>query len=167
MTKGMNGCGRGGEGGSLSRGFGFWEIEANSQLPPLVECRAGGKGARPLSVHLSVLLSSSLRFAGYFDVPNLIEGIRRTDLLTSSLLIAVLFDVAAADQQCTTPCTLSLSRTLFSFWNRADPLSPSPISDFRIRRIDFLRRNYAVQKHILEGRRVNLDRFKRKTLLIG
>lgn len=34
-------------GGSLSRGFGFWEIEANSQLPPLVECR--GTGARLLS----------------------------------------------------------------------------------------------------------------------
>lgn len=53
-------------------------------------------GEAPL-VHLSVLLSSSLRFAGYFDVPNLIEGIRRTDLLTSSLLIAVLFDVAAGE----------------------------------------------------------------------
>lgn len=39
MTKGMNGGGWGGGGGSLSRGFGFWEIEANSQLPPLVECR--------------------------------------------------------------------------------------------------------------------------------
>lgn len=48
MTKGMNGCGRGGEGGSLSRGFGFWEIEANSQLPPLVECRGGEGGEAAL-----------------------------------------------------------------------------------------------------------------------
>lgn len=47
MTKGMNGWVWRREGGSLSRGFGFWEIEANSQLPPLVECR--GTGARLLS----------------------------------------------------------------------------------------------------------------------
>lgn len=73
----------------------------------------GYGGEAPL-VHLSVLLSSSLRFAGYFDVPNLIEGIRRTDLLTSSLLIAVLFDVAAGE--CSTknvqPLVHSLCRGL-------------------------------------------------------
>lgn len=81
----------------MSRGFGFWEIEANSQLPPLVECR--GTGARLLSSTFpSSCPLSFLRFAGYFDVPNLIEGIRRTDLLTSSLLIAVLFDVAAGER---------------------------------------------------------------------
>lgn len=84
----------------------------------------GYGGEAPL-VHLSVLLSSSLRFAGYFDVPNLIEGIRRTDLLTSSLLIAVLFDVAAGE--CPTknvqPLVHSLCRGLLVVWNRADPLS--------------------------------------------
>lgn len=84
----------------------------------------GYGGEAPL-VYLSVLLSSSLRFAGYFDVPNLIEGIRRTDLLTSSLLIAVLFDVAAGE--CPTknvqPLVHSLCRGLLVVWNRADPLS--------------------------------------------
>lgn len=76
-----------------------------------------------LSVHLSVLLSSFLRFAGYFDVPNLIEGIRRTDLLTSSLLIAVLFDVPAGAKNVQPVLQHSLCRRSLSFQmacNRAD-----------------------------------------------
>lgn len=82
----------------------------------------GYGGEAPL-VHLSVLLSSSLRFAGYFDVPNLIEGIRRTDLLTSSLLIAVLFDVGECPTKNVQPLVHSLCRGLLVVWNRADPLS--------------------------------------------
>lgn len=52
------------------------EIEANSWQLPLEECRPPPCTSSPL-IHLFVL--SSFSFAGYFDVPNLIEGIRRTD----------------------------------------------------------------------------------------
>lgn len=88
------------------------EIEANSQLPPLKECRHPAPYEAPL-VHLSVLSSSFLRFAGYFDVPNLIEGIRRYgSILTSSLLIAVLFGVAVGRIGCHAMQFLLLSRAL-------------------------------------------------------
>lgn len=134
MTEGYQRRSKGPRGvGSLSRGFGFWEIEANSQLPPLVECRRLGGDERASSrPPFRPLSSSFLRFAGYFDVPNLIEGIRRTDLLTSSLLIAVLFAAGESKRLCTRcnralvhtrVVSLSAGATVFvTACNRADAL---------------------------------------------
>ncbi|KAK1126424.1 hypothetical protein K0M31_005062, partial [Melipona bicolor] len=116
MTEGYQRRSKGPGVGSLSRGFGFWEIEANSQLPPLVECRRLGGDEELLS---STFSSSFLRFAGYFDVPNLIEGIRRTDLLTSSLLIAVLFAARRIQASlCTHDATCLLHTRVVSLFRR-------------------------------------------------
>lgn len=118
------------EDGSLSRGLRILEIEANSWQPPFEECRSP-PCTRSL-VHLFVLSSFSFALLGtlMFLIWLKESAVR---ILTSSLLIAVLFNVRCrrADRRaagCKRYLIRNLSDITFKF-RQSLPSSPSHKAD--------------------------------------